>query len=263
MNTPVFNELIPYTECPLCTSDVIEEKHRINCTTYPHFRPPLSELMVWMECSACKHSFRNGFYTDAAFEILFDQTHPNQTVGINYERQRYVWAKLIDKVLPYSKSGLWIDVGFGDGALLLTVAEYGFNPLGIDLRKGNVEKIRSIGIRAECLDFSKIDVSSPASVISMCDVLEHMQFPIKAIISAHRNLKPNGVLLLSMPNSESPVWKLLDKEGINPYWKEMEHFHNFSRNSLYKTLESNGFIPMAYGVSERYRACMEVVAIRI
>jgi predicted SAM-dependent methyltransferase len=79
----------------------------------------------------------------------------------------------------------------------------------------------------------------------------------------HRLLKPGGVLLVSMPNSESAVWLALDQQNLNPYWAEIEHRHNFSRRRLYALLEEGGFAPRAYAVSDRYRACMEVIAERL
>ena len=45
-----------------------------------------------------------------------------------------------------------------------------------------------------------------------------------------------------------------------PYWAEIEHYHNFDRASLYKLLAECGFEPVSYGVSDRYRCTMEVVA---
>ena len=42
----------------------------------------------------------------------------------------------------------------------------------------------------------------------------------------------------------------------------MEHYHNFDRAGLYALLRECGFSPVYYGVSERYRACMEVAAIK-
>lgn len=63
-----------------------------------------------------------------------------------------------------------------------------------------------------------------------------------------------------MPNSESMLWRALDQTKTNPYWGELEHYHNFSRTRLYQLLEETGFEPVIYGISERYRACMEVIA---
>jgi predicted O-linked N-acetylglucosamine transferase (SPINDLY family) len=63
-----------------------------------------------------------------------------------------------------------------------------------------------------------------------------------------------------MPSYGSPVWRLLDKEKRNPYWGEMEHYHNFSRQRLYDLLEETGFSPLNYSISDRYRVGMEIVA---
>jgi 2-polyprenyl-3-methyl-5-hydroxy-6-metoxy-1,4-benzoquinol methylase len=100
------------------------------------------------------------------------------------------------------------------------------------------------------------------AVVSMADVLEHMPSPAEGLRAAHRLLVDDGVLLASMPNTESFVWRVLDKNGVNPYWGEIEHYHAFSRNRFCALLRDTGFEPARYGVSERYRACMEVVARR-
>jgi SAM-dependent methyltransferase len=261
-STPPFVELIPYTACPICGDASISVSRSADCSGYPHFKAPLSPSIQWMVCSVCGHSFRDGFYTKEAFEVLFSETHTSQRVGHALEQQRPIWGRVIEKVVRYRPSGYWLDVGFGNGALLLTAAEFGFVPLGIDVRKGNVGKLNSIGIRAIDVDFNHINIEPKVSVISMCDVLEHMRFPLQTLASAHRNLIPGGVLLISLPNLGSPIWKLLDQLGQNPYWTEMEHFHNFSRDSLCAILRNQGFSPVQYGISERYRACMEVIAIR-
>jgi hypothetical protein len=63
-----------------------------------------------------------------------------------------------------------------------------------------------------------------------------------------------------MPNSESVLWTAMNQSNANPYWGEIEHYHNFGRTRLYSLLEEAGFEPVRYGISERYRACMEVIA---
>jgi protein O-GlcNAc transferase len=94
----------------------------------------------------------------------------------------------------------------------------------------------------------------------MADVLEHMPYPKDGLVAAYRLLADHGILFISMPNMESMVWRFLDDTKQNPYWGEIEHYHNFSRTRLYQLLRDNGFEPVKYGVSERYRACMEVLA---
>jgi hypothetical protein len=62
-----------------------------------------------------------------------------------------------------------------------------------------------------------------------------------------------------MPNYNCPAWKLLDAENRYPYWHALEHFHNFSRERLYSLTKQTGFSVLQYGISERFRVCMEVI----
>jgi predicted SAM-dependent methyltransferase len=94
----------------------------------------------------------------------------------------------------------------------------------------------------------------------MADVLEHMPFPRPALAHAHEIMNDGGLLFVSMPNSDSFLWRSLDAAERNPYWAEIEHYHNFGRRRLYRLLEQHGFVPRRYGVSYRYVACMEVIA---
>jgi 2-polyprenyl-3-methyl-5-hydroxy-6-metoxy-1,4-benzoquinol methylase len=258
-----WQELVRYEACPLCDSLAIAQDHDGNCSRHPLYKPELSAVLRWMRCTSCGHSFRNGYYTEAAFARLFDDTNLRQRAGYDLEGQRPISARMIDRVLPYQSSGTWLDVGPGNGSLLLTAEEYGFTPIGIDLREDNVDALNRLGVHAFCQDLRDIGIEPACAVISMADVLEHMPFPADALQAAHKLLRDGGVLVLSMPNLDSPLWKLLDARNENPYWNELEHFHNFSKSRLYSLLAAHGFRPVRFDISERYRVCMEVLAIRI
>ena len=73
-------------------------------------------------------------------------------------------------------------------------------------------------------------------------------------------MKPFGSLIISLPNMDSICWRMLDAQNANPYWAEIEHYHNFGQVRLYNLLKECGFSVERYGVSERYRAGMEVYA---
>ena len=116
------------------------------------------------------------------------------------------------------------------------------------------------GVEVHCVDIASLNGDGRFSVVSMADVLEHMPFPKVGLTAARRLLKDGGVLFISMPNFGCPLWQFLDSQRTNPYWSEIEHFHNFSRARLYALLKEMGFTPLGYDVSQRYRVCMEIVA---
>ena len=68
------------------------------------------------------------------------------------------------------------------------------------------------------------------------------------------------VSFVAVPSYDCALWRSLDSEKGCPYWRELEHFHNFSRARLYALLEEMGFKPLRFNVSLRYTAGMEIVA---
>ncbi len=250
-----------FGRCPLCDSRSLVDSVAADCSKHPLYHRSIGPVMRWQRCIECGHVFTEGHFSDEACKLIYSRTLAHQEVGHGAEQNRVVSSRMIEKVLPYAAGGIWLDVGFGNGSLLFTAEEYGFEPIGVDLRADNVLKLASLGIQAYDR-LSSVPEAVECAVVSMADVLEHMPYPKEGLRAAHGLLADQGVLFMSMPNSESAVWKLLDRKNVNPYWGELEHYHNFGRSRLYRLLREMGFEPVRYGISERYRVCMEVIAIK-
>lgn len=251
---------IPFGKCPLCDSPAFADAAKGDVSGHPLYHPSLERIVQWKRCAACGHVFTEGYFSDEALKLIFSRTHENQQAGFDLEQQRYLSAHIVEKVLPYVSAGTWLDVGFGNGSLLFTAQEYGFTPLGLDLRAENVKAMAALGIEVHCKDISELAMDGRCSVISMADVLEHAPYPKKVLEAARRLLSGDGILFASLPNMESMAWQAMDRQRANPYWAEIEHYHNFGRSRFYALLAEMGFAPVRYGVSERYRAGMEVIA---
>jgi SAM-dependent methyltransferase len=255
---------IAYDACPLCDHEEAAEVGEASCADHPLYTRELPAKMRWIRCDACGHVFVDGYWNDGARELLLRNAHPFQLPGSDTAAGRAVSAKIVEDVSHARGdwTGRWLDVGFGNGALVTTAAEFGYEVVGLDLRPEGVRRLRELGFEAHCVSVDDFEASAPFDVVSMADVLEHMPFPRVALRQAHALLRPGGVLFASMPNIESFAWQELERERKNPYWGELEHFHNFGRRRLYALLEETGFGPVRYGVSQRYLASMEVVARR-
>jgi SAM-dependent methyltransferase len=255
---------IPYDTCPLCDHDEATQIALGDASRHAMYKPSLPATMRWLECDRCHHVFVEGYFGEAALADLFSDTQPMQTPGHEVSQARGVWAKVIEDIarLRPALGGRWLDVGFGSGALLTTAAEFGYETVGLDLRRSSVERMQDFGFEAHQLGLDDYRPDVPFDVVSMADVLEHMPFPRKALARAHDLMSQDGLLFVSMPNMDAFVWKMLDRTGENPYWFEIEHLHNFGRARLYDLLREEGFVPCRYGISQRYVACMEVIARR-
>jgi len=254
---------ILYKNCPLCESDKISKSAIGDCSKQQLYNPKLPSKMEWMNCEDCNHQFISGPYTDEALDIIFSKQPQNQVIGDKLEQNRYISARMIENILPYKSNGVWLDVGFGNGSLLFTAQEYGFEPIGVDLRKDGVIALKSLGIEAYCDYVQNIEFEKSISVVSMMDVIEHIPYPKEVLLAMHSKMDKDGCLLISCPNSDSWIWKFLTRQNQNPYFNTIEHYHNFSRTRLVSLLNECGFNAIKYGVSERYRSGMEIVAQKI
>ena len=253
---------ILYKNCPLCESNHISKSVIGDCSKHELYNPKIPSIMQWMNCEDCLHQFVNGYLTNEALEVIFSKTFEYLNVGYKIEQQRIISARMIEKIIPFKSYGTWLDVGFGNGSLLFTAEEYGYEPIGVDLREDVVAALKAEGIQAHCDLVQNIEFEKSISVVSMMDVLEHIPYPKEVLISLHSKMDEDGCLVISMPNSETIIWKYLTAKNENPYFGSVEHYHNFSKTRLESLLNECGFNIKKYGVSERYRSCMEIVAQR-
>jgi protein O-GlcNAc transferase len=178
-----------YAACPLCESKDLKEHGTWDCRSHPLWKQPLPWTIRWMSCTSCGHVFTDGYFEGEALGVLMSSGQQNQQVQVS-EQERFFASQLIDKVVAPQEpfvlpSPSWLDVGFGSGALVMTAQEFGYDVMGLDLRKANVDALHSLGyparqdtIENHAKALNPVDAipGSRYNVISMLDVLEHMPF---------------------------------------------------------------------------------------
>jgi SAM-dependent methyltransferase len=201
---------IRFEACPLCSGRNLKLQRTADCSTHPLYHPLVPRTMRWMRCEDCEHVFTDGYFSPEVMATVFERTHDHQKAGFAFEQQRFISARMVEKVARHATLGPWLDVGFGNASLLFTAQEWGFDPVGLDLRRDNVEALEKIGIEAHCRDLASLEGDARFAVISMADVIEHMPFPREGVTAAHRLLEPGGILFVSMPHYDCAAWRLLD-----------------------------------------------------
>lgn len=254
-----------YALCPLCEGEQLMDLRTDDCTRHPLYNADLPATIAWRGCEGCGHVFTDGYFTEEAFRALLTKSNPSQTPGPDTDIHRPTSARIVGRVsqIRGELGGRWLDVGVGNGALLTTAAEFGYEAVGLELRSEVAEELCAFGYDVRAQELGTLESTETFDVISMADVLEHVPFPAHTLGDAWTRMAPGALLFISMPNVDTFSWRCMDENGNNPYWSEIEHYHNFSREHLYWLLRRNGFEPCDYAVSERYRAGMEVVAVRM
>ncbi|MEC5165215.1 2-polyprenyl-3-methyl-5-hydroxy-6-metoxy-1,4-benzoquinol methylase [Flavobacterium sp. PL11] len=140
--------------------------------------------------------------------------------------------KLINSL--HSNKGSILDIGAGTGDFLLEAKNNGWQTIGVEPS----EKAKAIAIKKGISFVSETKELEDHffDVISMWHVLEHVPNLEEQIKELKRLLKPNGTLIIAVPN-----FKSFDAMHYKKFWAAYDvpiHFWHFSKSAI-KKLFSN------------------------
>jgi len=137
-------------------------------------------------------------------------------------------AKYIE--LLENEKGLLLDIGSGDGIIAERIqSKTGFKVIAIDSIKKNVLAARKKGVEAKQVDlnhglpFKK----NSFDCILAGEVLEHLLDPESVLSECKRVLKPQGRLIVSVPNIAAWYNRFLLFKGHLPLWVDSGSKKNY------------------------------------
>lgn len=148
-------------------------------------------------------------------------------------------AKHLSRDSAASKPEL-LDYGCGLGFFIEVANAHGFNVTGIEFNQYAVDYVRkkyNFAIKEPSefeSDKKKFDV------ITMFDVLEHLNDPFGLIKNIHGRLHDNGLLLITTMDSLSLSSRILGKR-LEDFRRIREHIFFFAKNNLKNLLIKNNF----------------------
>ena len=256
--------LHPQTElqcCPICggkgTPYHAALSGRIN-TYHTMFLP----AKLWMRCEGCGNLYSRYFPTEflqlgVAPKVL--SPTPNRMVTRQVQASSlHTWCNILNKIRAYTPGTSLLEVGVGQGHLIAVAQEMGYDVTAVELLETEAQDTADLlGLPVICGDFLHLEEDRQVDIITMGDVIEHLQRPVDGLKKAHALLKDHGILWLSTPNYESSFTSML--KAFDPMWCEPYHITYFSRRGLLPILEQVGFELLEYTVSNRYNGSMELL----
>lgn len=225
------------------------------------------------------------------FELLLDEelqllkTHPQpelESLGKYYESEDYIshtdgkrslfekiyhWVKIysLNKKVSlinslHKNKGSLLDIGAGTGDFLVTAKANGWQITGVEPNENAKKLAVSKGISFEN-DIESIE-NQKFDVITMWHVLEHVPNVEHQIKELKRLLKPNGTIIIAVPN-----FKSFDAGYYGEFWAAYDvprHLWHFSKTSIEKLFGNENMklvkiLPMIFDsfyvslLSEKYK----------
>lgn len=144
---------------------------------------------------------------------------------------------VVGSMSPFRTHGKWLDIGFGQGALLAAAARGGWLSHGTELSRVALEKGRARGFittqGTEALADGAFDV------VSLVELLEHVEDPLGFLKEARRVLRKGGCLYVTTPNAWS-----LNRWCLGANWTMFgppDHITIFTPPGLRRLFRQAGF----------------------
>ena len=153
-----------------------------------------------------------------------------------FKRQESYFAFMLNELAELSHHGKLLDIGCGFGQMLRLARDRGFNVRGVEIQESSADYARRSGIDVFCgtVEQRKFD-DGTFDVVTMWEVLEHVESPSATLREVSRIMKEDGILSIVVPNVASKNAKR------DPYWWKPYHFYHFSNETLSKYLRASGF----------------------
>jgi 2-polyprenyl-3-methyl-5-hydroxy-6-metoxy-1,4-benzoquinol methylase len=136
-----------------------------------------------------------------------------------------------------------LDVGCGSATLLGLLKRQEFRVRGVDssAEAAKIAKVENgVDVAVGSLEEAHFPDQS-FDVVTLFHVMEHVTNPRGVLAEVARVLKPNGVLVLQVPNIESWQFKIF---GAKWYGLDIpRHVIDYSKRSMLKLLTDSGFVP--------------------
>ena len=234
-----------------------------------------------IDYSVSKETF--DLYYDQDLDLLITSPQPSpENLGRYYESNDYIShtdskRSLFEKAYHFvkgialknklnlinncsSSKGNLLDIGAGTGDFLFTAKQNGWEIIGVEPS----EKAKGIAI-GKGIKFSDItqDLESHSfDVITMWHVLEHIPNLEIQIKELKRLVKPNGTIIIAVPN-----FKSYDAKYYGKFWAAFDvpiHFWHFSKTAIQLLFEKENIklekvLPMKFDsfyvslLSEKYK----------
>src|SRR5262245_24289773 len=135
-----------------------------------------------------------------------------------------------------------LDVGCGSGTLLGLIKKRGIRPTGVDFSSEAAQvAAKENGVRVVVGSLAEAGFPNHSfDIVTLFHVMEHVTNPRSVLAEVSRILKPDGVVILQVPNIDSWQFKAF---GAKWYGLDIpRHVIDYSKGSILNLLAASGFV---------------------
>ncbi len=218
---------------------------------YENFKNCLKEIdYELLKCDYCKFIWQKNIpkknFSIDLYENIIDKEESLKKSIKKFDNQKNSYYKEIKKIISNFKEKKIniLDFGAGWGHWLMSGLSLPYDPYAFEL---SPSRIRFLSLnKIKILNFETINsYENFFHYIRLDQVLEHLDEPNNSLSIIKKLGKDNCIFFISVPDGSEFIKKKykdlqIEKGPVQP----LEHLNCFSKNSLKKILDVNGFRPL-------------------
>lgn len=194
------------------------------------------------QCHDCEVYFRNPRPDQKQILDSYNEGETFRQWQGELDIRSRLWKKRCSLIRSYRSSGTLLDIGTGDGYFLyfakniFSVEATEISKRGADYAGARGHNVHLGTVFDADFDGRKFDV------ITLWHVLEHLPAPGQVLNKVKSLLKPDGLLVIAVPNETRPLWSArISRRRIRPFGRlsrqQEIHLVHFTPASLKRLLE--------------------------
>ena len=226
--------------CWVCGSSKLDVVKYSNITTTiksDSFAITDSTYGVTSELSQCKEcSFiQSSNLTDV---LSFYENLEDPSYEANRKERLLQAKKIVAIIKKYKTTGRLLDIGAGSGIFVEEAISGGFMASGVEPSAWLQKKAIEHSLPVTLGTFPNHVCAGPYDVITIIDVIEHVNDPVELLKESYKALHKGGVIVVVTPDVSSLVARVLKYK----WWHfRIAHIGYFNKNTLHKALTKAGF----------------------
>jgi SAM-dependent methyltransferase len=175
--------------------------------------------------------------------------------GLNYpasDVSRRV--ELLKNVLGGKPTGYVLDLGCGDGQMILSFQRDGLNALGVEPGPARARAVaRDLKVVDELDSLSQLGVQfSDIVAVTMFHVMEHIYNPLEFLKDLHSRMPEGCSLIIETPSSQDALLVKFECEAFQNFTYWSHHPYLYSPKALEQILSMAGFSQVSVEGAQRY-----------
>lgn len=181
---------------------------------------------------------------------LYEKFHQKTTfqekvINIKNFTYRIILSVINNHISSFTNKTI-LDIGCGAGTVSLYLANQGANIVGIDISRKAIDSCKKSAKALKlkdktqfiCNTIEQVKFRRKFDVIICSEIIEHIPNDKAFLKRIHKLLKKNGLLILSTPSINAPLYKIGLAQNFD---KRVGHIRRYSRQQVSDLVKKSGF----------------------